>query len=674
MADRAEVTLGLNTEPLKKAIGKAQESFSKFGSSVRDKMSSVGSGMRAAFSKAGSVIRGVFSKIASFVTDTFKSVFGFLREQIPLFAIGIGAGLAVGIKNLNEYEESLSRIKAQLRATQGLSGQTVESLTGMADEMMRFTTVSDQAVMNAQTVLLQMINVRGEVFDEATKLSADLAAVTGSDMASAADRIGRALQDPIQGLKMLRAEGVIYTQQEQLMIETMIRSGDIIGAQEHILKRLSNLYGGAAAEQANTFTGKVRQLNNILGAAWRSMAESLTPALEKMLPWVRKSAEFVEKAADVFGDWVVAIVEWAEQSGDVIESWAEKAKAAFMTLSQAIVSGLTFAFTYVQTAFEDFPAFVKKAQADVLVIWEQLSQTMQVAWEHVTVFLQNVFLDTIDIIKEQLPGFGKNFGETMNWMTEFVHVFELAWRSLQIAATTVVTGIVGLLEKLGKGIESVINLMPGMQVKFTDTLTEMRKGLGQLLEEQVEGLKKKFVEGPELDKMDELIRKAKSGERATVSGVSEADKRRLEELKEKAREAGQEFGSSFDQNFAKNREAVDGLMERMKNAFGFGEDARVGKDKGKKGRGGSSPFILENQQSGGGGAFEDLLSLQKRIQSAAFKSPEVIAIQQQQQQSQQQHREQMQVQREQAEAVNEQVEETEGLRNDMRNFFNVNLE
>jgi hypothetical protein len=123
-------------------------------------------------------------------------------------------------------------------------------------------------------------------------------------------------------------------------------------------------------------------------------------------------------------------------------------------------------------------------------------------------------------------------------------------------------------------------------------------------------------------------------------GPSEEDIARLEALRKKAEESGAAFGEEFDKNLAKNRANFDEMLAQVAEALNLDIATKPG---GKKGPDGSkeNPFIVQDPNIGKGGAFEDLLSLQKRIQSAAFKTPEVFAIDAQTAMMSKNHKEQL---------------------------------
>ena len=112
------------------------------------------------------------------------------------------------------------------------------------------TTYSDDAVQAGQNMLLTFTNIGKETFPEATKTLLDMAtAMNGGATASAeqlssqAIQLGKALNDPVQGLSALSRVGVTFTEEQKNVIKTMAETGNVAGAQKLIIAELNREFG-----------------------------------------------------------------------------------------------------------------------------------------------------------------------------------------------------------------------------------------------------------------------------------------------------------------------------------------------------------------------------------------------------------------------------------------------
>jgi hypothetical protein len=146
-------------------------------------------------------------------------------------------------------------------------------------------------VVRAQTSLLRFSRVSGEVFSRARTTILDVAAALGTDLETAAFSVGRALERPSQGIRQLRALGVVFTEDQQKLITRMEETGRIAEAQALILKTLEDRYSGAAKAARNTLGGALEGLKNALGDLFESTNDG-----------ANKAAEGINEVTDVLSD------------------------------------------------------------------------------------------------------------------------------------------------------------------------------------------------------------------------------------------------------------------------------------------------------------------------------------------------------------------------------------
>lgn len=193
--------------------------------------------------KAADSLRG-FSKEA-------KSISRDLEEVGRKMSLAITAPLALlargGYEQAKAAREAIGQVQAALESSGDSSGKTAAELEKTADALQHISTFEKTDILrNVTAQLLTFSNIQGPIFDRAQKAVIDLAARMGGDLQDASVKVGRALNDPIQGVQALTRVGVQFTTQEKLQIKNLVEHGKGLEAQGIILDKLTQKYGGAA--------------------------------------------------------------------------------------------------------------------------------------------------------------------------------------------------------------------------------------------------------------------------------------------------------------------------------------------------------------------------------------------------------------------------------------------
>ncbi|MBX6323494.1 MAG: phage tail length tape measure family protein, partial [Rhodospirillaceae bacterium] len=153
---------------------------------------------------------------------------------IRLGPAGLAAGAAIGglglilmrsMQEAAEADRSYRRLEAVLRAAGFASGLTARQIADFAEQMEASTLASAESVEDAAAVLATFRSVSGETFTRALRLAQDLAAVFGQDLRASATQLGKALEEPVQGLSALRRVGVSFTASQRDLIQSLVETG-----------------------------------------------------------------------------------------------------------------------------------------------------------------------------------------------------------------------------------------------------------------------------------------------------------------------------------------------------------------------------------------------------------------------------------------------------------------
>lgn len=245
MADSVKIQIDLATNPA--AAKRLEEAFKNLGSAGK---------------KAGRDAASGFDG-ASARMDAFGKKLGGLKT---LFAAAFaGVGINAVLDATREQEAALAQLDAALKSTGNAAGLSRQQYIDLSTGLQQVSTYGDEAILSAENLLLTFRRVRGQEFVGATKAVLDMATALHTDLNSAAQQVGKALNDPVQGMQALRRVGITFTAQQQQVIKSLVETGDVAKAQQIILGELSARFGGSATAATNTFSGALAQLKNAFG-------------------------------------------------------------------------------------------------------------------------------------------------------------------------------------------------------------------------------------------------------------------------------------------------------------------------------------------------------------------------------------------------------------------------
>lgn len=192
-------------------------------------------------------------------------------RNVRRLLIGLGAFqlFRTSLQNTIRQEQALAQVEARIKSTGGAAGFTTEQLADMASELQKVTNFGDEAILEAQSLLLTFTPVKGEVFERTTKAVLNLATATGQDLRSSVQQLGKVLSDPVSRLGELSRIGIILTESQEELVKQFVETGDLARAQAVILDELQVEFGGAAVAARDTFGGAVESLGN----AWGDLLE-----------------------------------------------------------------------------------------------------------------------------------------------------------------------------------------------------------------------------------------------------------------------------------------------------------------------------------------------------------------------------------------------------------------
>lgn len=288
----------------------------------------------------------------------------------------LGVGLVASVKAAMDAEKQQAQLQAVLKSTGGAAGVTAEMANGLADSLSKVAPVEDDAILGGENMLLTFTRIGKDVFPQATETMLDMSTALGQDVTSSAMQLGKALNDPIEGVSALQRVGVRFTDAQKDVIKKLVETGDVAGAQKMILGELQTEFGGAAKAAGQTFGGQLTILQNSVGNMMETIGGAFLPMLTdlaKMLTTALNSPE-VQAGIKNFSEWLPGAL---KALVDIITStvipilrdlWNQ-----FSTFVTAIAPEVHYILVLVAS-------WLKDHAYEWQVIWEAIQTVLQIAW------------------------------------------------------------------------------------------------------------------------------------------------------------------------------------------------------------------------------------------------------------------------------------------------------
>jgi hypothetical protein len=226
-------------------------------------------------------------------------------------AAGVAGLVALGISAFNAAEESakIGRETERVIRTTGAAAWTSATQVGeLSSAISDKTGADDEAIQSGANLLLtftRVQNVVGEgndIFDQATQAALDMSTALGTDMSGASIQLGKALNDPIKGMTALSRAGVSFTEAQKTQVQTLVETGDVLGAQKIILAEVQKEFGGAAEAAGTPLDKLMVKFGNLQESAGTLLIPAVSAVAtvigDNMVPAIEKGTEFVTEHAE----------------------------------------------------------------------------------------------------------------------------------------------------------------------------------------------------------------------------------------------------------------------------------------------------------------------------------------------------------------------------------------
>ena len=199
-------------------------------------------------------------------------------------------------------EETLAqeRLKAVISASGSAATITTRKMLKLADSISDLTGIEEQSIYAAERILATFGSLNEEGFERTLQLSADVAMAMGTDMSSAAQKLGQILATPAQGLDGLKEIGIAFTAQEQEQIKAVYAANGAYEAQALILDKVEKAYGNSATKIGESAANLTTKISENFGDIKTALGDILNSVFEPLLETINSA---VKALSDFFETW-----------------------------------------------------------------------------------------------------------------------------------------------------------------------------------------------------------------------------------------------------------------------------------------------------------------------------------------------------------------------------------
>jgi hypothetical protein len=274
------------------------------------------------------------SKAAENEVEGFgDKVADFGKKAAAAFAVAAAAAAAYagklaieGVKAAIEDEQAQLRLASALQTATGATNAQIKAVEDQILKTSLATGVADDKLRPA----LQRLAVATGDTEKAQKLlnlALDISAATGKPLEAVSNALGKAYEGNTSALAKLQV-GISTTEAKTL---------GYTGA----VQQLTNLYGGAAARNADTFQGRIDRIKVAFDETKESIGQALLPIVEKLLGFITTTVlPAFQKLSDSLGGSGEGILKRFTDiynfARDFVTPIFDAVRAAFVKIGDAI--------------------------------------------------------------------------------------------------------------------------------------------------------------------------------------------------------------------------------------------------------------------------------------------------------------------------------------------------
>jgi len=342
-------------------------------------------------------------------SDADKEVGGFAdrvgefgKKAAAAFAVAGAAALAYagklavdGVKAAIEDEQAQLKLA---RALETATGATNAQIKAVEDQILKTSLATGVADDKLRPALQRLALATGDT-EKAQKLlnlALDVSAATGKPLETVSNALGKAYEGNTTAL------GKLQVGLSSAELKTM--------SFEDASKKLSDLFGGAAAANADTFQGRIDRIKVAFDETKESIGAALLPIVEKLLGFITGT-----------------VLPAFSKLSDSLSGSGEGLLARFTTIADYVRGFVTPIFDAVRGAFDKIGNAIKDQKPNFDSIVTTLGEIYDWANKYIIPILRGALVEAVDL-----------FGS---------------------AASTAIKAIVPIIEGVYKSIKTIVNFI-----------------------------------------------------------------------------------------------------------------------------------------------------------------------------------------------------------------------
>lgn len=306
MADnKIEIEIVLDDGTIKKGFATISNEAKKTAKNVQGEFS------------ASKLISGVAigNVLASAVISGFRTAFN-----------GISGLIKTSVNAAAQNEVNISRLNSALINTGQFSKAASDSLVGLSEQLQQFSSFSSDAILNAESLLLQIGRIGKDQMPAATQATLDLASALRIDLDSAARLVAKSAAGNVEAFKKY---GI-----------TINKGFTDTQTFANALQTLQQRFGGSAARDVDTFVGITTQLGNAYNQVTQEFGKIITNS-----PTVIAVFKIITKAFNDLSTYIKTI----SGSGDIFKTLTDSATKVGLMLINFVVMPIEVVVSSIET-------------------------------------------------------------------------------------------------------------------------------------------------------------------------------------------------------------------------------------------------------------------------------------------------------------------------------------
>jgi molybdenum-dependent DNA-binding transcriptional regulator ModE len=235
----------------------------------------------------GKGISKAITEFKNLETNGQKAHFAITKAALPATAAlaGLTAALGASVKAAIEDAASQDLLAKQLQRTTNATDAQIAGVEDFITVQGKLLGVTDDQLRPA---LAGLVRATGSITEaqKAAGLAMDVAAAKGVSLETVTKTLERAYGGNFTALAKLSPE-----------LRDMIKEGASL---DEVMAKMSETFGGAASDAANTAAGKFKRLKVSLDETKESIGAALLPAIEAILPYLQSFAQWAQDNPGAF--------------------------------------------------------------------------------------------------------------------------------------------------------------------------------------------------------------------------------------------------------------------------------------------------------------------------------------------------------------------------------------